>query len=65
VTEVAVFYLLRNYYENKISVSEEDNMKRNMGLADRIIRVALALTVAILYFTNQLSLPAASRFSIG
>jgi hypothetical protein len=30
-------------------------MKRNMGLLDRIIRVALVALVAVLYFTNQLS----------
>jgi hypothetical protein len=30
-------------------------MKRNMGIADRIIRVLLAAAVAVLYFTKQLS----------
>lgn len=30
-------------------------MKRNMGLVDRIIRIALAGLVAVLYFTGQLS----------
>lgn len=30
-------------------------MKKNMGLADRIIRTILAVVVAILYFTNQIS----------
>ena len=30
-------------------------MKRNMGIADRIIRVVLAAVVAVLYFTKQLS----------
>ena len=34
-------------------------MKRNMGSADRVIRVLLAAVVAVLYFTNQLSLVAA------
>jgi hypothetical protein len=34
-------------------------MKKNMGLADRIIRVALAAAVAVLFFTGQLS-PVAS-----
>ena len=34
-------------------------MKRNMGVADRVIRVALAVVVAVLYFTNQLSTTAA------
>jgi hypothetical protein len=30
-------------------------MKKNMGTADRIIRVLIAVTVAILYFTNVIS----------
>lgn len=30
-------------------------MKKNMGSADRIIRIVLAIVVAILYFTNQIS----------
>lgn len=30
-------------------------MKKNMGSADRIIRIVLAVVVAILYFTNQIS----------
>ena len=30
-------------------------MKKNMGNADRIIRVLVAVVVAILYFTNQIS----------
>jgi hypothetical protein len=30
-------------------------MKKNMGLIDRIIRVALAAVVALLYFTGQLT----------
>lgn len=30
-------------------------MKQNMGSADRIIRVVLAVAVAILYFTNLIS----------
>ena len=34
-------------------------MKRNMGLADRIIRIVLAAVVPVLYFTNQLSQAAA------
>jgi hypothetical protein len=34
-------------------------MKRNMGIIDRVIRVALAALVAVLYFTNQLSTTAA------
>jgi len=33
-------------------------MKRNMGIADRIIRLALVALVVVLYFTNQLSLVA-------
>jgi hypothetical protein len=30
-------------------------MKQNMGTIDRVIRISLALVVAILYFTGQLS----------
>jgi Na+(H+)/acetate symporter ActP len=30
-------------------------MKKNMGLVDRVIRVVLAVVVAILYFTGQLT----------
>lgn len=30
-------------------------MKRNMGTADRLIRTLLAILMAVLYFTNQIS----------
>lgn len=30
-------------------------MKKNMGVADRIIRTLLAVIVIILYFTNQIT----------
>ena len=30
-------------------------MKKNMGAADRIIRTILAIVVAVLYFTNQIT----------
>lgn len=30
-------------------------MKKNMGMADRIIRILAAAAIAILYFTNQIS----------
>ena len=30
-------------------------MKQNMGSADRIIRIVLAIVVAVLYFTNLIS----------
>lgn len=30
-------------------------MKKNMGLIDRIVRVALAVLVAVLYFTGQIT----------
>lgn len=30
-------------------------MKKNMGTADRVIRFALAIVVAILYFTGKIS----------
>jgi glucose uptake protein GlcU len=34
-------------------------MKRNMGIVDRVIRIALAAVVAVLYFTHHLSTVAA------
>ena len=34
-------------------------MKRNMGIADRVVRIALAAVVAVLYFTHQLPMVAA------
>lgn len=34
-------------------------MKKNMGAADRLIRIILAIVVAVLYFTNQISETAA------
>lgn len=30
-------------------------MKKNMGMADRIIRILAAVVIAILYFTNLIS----------
>jgi len=30
-------------------------MKKNMGNADRLIRFVLAIVVAVLYFTNQIT----------
>jgi hypothetical protein len=30
-------------------------MKKNMGTADRAIRILLAIVVAVLYFTDQIS----------
>ncbi|OHD64904.1 MAG: hypothetical protein A2176_04690 [Spirochaetes bacterium RBG_13_51_14] len=30
-------------------------MKKNMGVIDRVIRIALAIVIAILYFTGQIS----------
>ena len=30
-------------------------MKKNMGIIDRIIRIAVAAVIAILYFTGQIS----------
>ena len=30
-------------------------MKKNMGAADRIIRVLIAVAIAVLYFTHQIS----------
>jgi di/tricarboxylate transporter len=34
-------------------------MKKNMGSVDRIIRILVAITIAILYFTGQISNTAA------
>ena len=30
-------------------------MKKNMGMADRIVRILAAVAIAILYFTHQIS----------
>jgi hypothetical protein len=30
-------------------------MKQNMGSVDRVLRIMVALAVAVLYFTNQIS----------
>ena len=30
-------------------------MKKNMGIADRAVRTILAVVIAILYFTNQIT----------
>lgn len=30
-------------------------MKKNMGLADRIVRFSFAVVIAVLYFTGQIS----------
>lgn len=30
-------------------------MKKNMGMADRVIRIFVALIIAALYFTNQIT----------
>jgi len=30
-------------------------MKKNMGSADRIIRIVIAILIAVLYFTNVIS----------
>jgi hypothetical protein len=35
--------------------SQESSMKKNVGNADRVIRILLAVVIAILYFTNQIS----------
>ena len=34
-------------------------MKRNMAIADRVIRILIVVFVAVLYFANQLSMVAA------
>jgi hypothetical protein len=38
---------------------KEFKMKKNMGIIDRVIRFLLAILVAVLYFTGQLSVTAA------
>jgi hypothetical protein len=30
-------------------------MKKNMGMIDRLLRTALAIVVAVLYFTNEIT----------
>jgi Na+(H+)/acetate symporter ActP len=30
-------------------------MKKNMGTVDRVVRVAIAVVIAVLYFTGQIS----------
>lgn len=30
-------------------------MKKNMGVADRVLRILVAVAIIILYFTNQIS----------
>jgi glucose uptake protein GlcU len=34
---------------------KEINMKKNVGLADRIFRLVVAAVIAALYFTNQIT----------
>ena len=36
-------------------LSKLNNMKRNMGSADRIIRILVAVAIIALYFTNQIN----------
>jgi hypothetical protein len=33
----------------------EDGMKKNLGITDRVLRVVLAFAVVVLYLTNQIS----------
>jgi len=35
--------------------NKEGPMKKNMGTADRIIRTILAIVIAVLYFTKQIT----------
>lgn len=41
--------------ETKHLLDKEFILKKNMGQLDRIIRIAIAVLVAILYFTNVIS----------
>ncbi len=34
---------------------KEENMKKNMGTIDRIIRTLLAILIIVLYFTGQIT----------
>lgn len=36
-------------------MAQEVKMKKNMGIADRIIRIILAIVVLVLYLTDQLT----------
>jgi len=36
-------------------MTEEGIVKKNMGAADRLIRTLLAIVIAVLYFTDQIS----------
>jgi hypothetical protein len=39
-------------------------MKKNMGQVDKVIRILLAVAIAILYFTNQINGTAAIIFGV-
>ena len=41
--------------ETNLNLSSEVNMKTNMGSLDRIIRVALAIIFAVLYFSGTVT----------
>jgi hypothetical protein len=44
------------YFSNNLNtVSGGNEMKKNMGTVDRIIRVLLAILVAVLYLTGQIT----------
>lgn len=39
-------------------------MKKNMGPADRIVRILVAIVIIVLYFTNQITGTAAIAFGV-
>jgi small-conductance mechanosensitive channel len=43
------------YYDITNLLEGVGNMKKNMGTIDRTIRILLAILIAVLYFTNQIS----------
>jgi small-conductance mechanosensitive channel len=43
------------YYDITNLLEGVGNMKKNMGTIDRTIRILLAIIIAVLYFTNQIS----------
>jgi len=48
-----VFPVASEYMYNRNNM--EEKMKKNMGMTDRIIRIILAVVVAVLYFTDQIT----------
>lgn len=49
-----MLFFIAVYSQYSITLNK-NKMKKNMGSADRIIRVLIAVVIAILYFTHVLS----------